>query len=660
MDALKAHSRGIDGAGINLAMVDTGFMTPLHPYYADRGYDIRPVVADPSDPYPGVDYDGHGTATAACALAVAPGVTFTMFKHTLVSGASSTPWGTPAAAFSRAVAANPHIIACSFCSPVFDLALQQAIFHAVIFRGIVVLFACGNGANPSRQSDDHNPHTAAWPGSEPEVISVGGAHIGADDFIQASTYTSSGENSYNPGRHCPDCSGIAGLAYHGMVIALPTQPYSILDQPSGSDDSCYDPGASYDDGSDWGDGWAVTGGSSGATAMVAGVVALIMQAKPELIGHPRAIKEALLASCIVVAQGGSASGEEVASGGHPAGAGLVQAYRAVNATDIWMKKNPDSDIGLVPTVGRRPACPPFGFSGSPDVKVFSAALADPAADFDPTPDDSPVFGRASSVYVRVRNRGIQPTGPVKVRLYYADPGTHLIFPTDWNDGQSGNPAQGSIEVNGIATNLQTFPSVAAGGDAVLPQAFVWRPPDPTTATRTPTLPDGRVTGHFCLLVRLDSTDDPSLPGSPWVSIVDDNNIGMLNQLVYSAWPGHIIRFSFFAGGGTKQEGTTENQLLFSLGKLPRTSKVALQMDSTRTNGVRLANAKRVKDGIQLKVGENAAGFMNLTLESGVKLLVKVAIQMPADVVPGDYPVDVIQSSQGRLLGGLTLVARVQK
>jgi hypothetical protein len=78
MDALKTQERGISGSGINLAMVDSGFMTPLHPYYVGKGYNIQPLVPDPADPNPNVDEVGHGTGISACALAVAPGATYTV------------------------------------------------------------------------------------------------------------------------------------------------------------------------------------------------------------------------------------------------------------------------------------------------------------------------------------------------------------------------------------------------------------------------------------------------------------------------------------------------------------------------------------------------------------------------------------------------------
>jgi hypothetical protein len=633
MDALKAHARGIDGAGIHLAMVDSGFMMPLHPYYVGKGYNIQPLSPDPDDPSPNSDLVGHGTAIASCALAVAPGITFTFFKS---YGSNMVP------SFSRAVAATPHIITCSWGVP-FSAALQLAVNNAVA-SGIVVFFACGNNG------------PVGWPGSEPAVISVGGAFIGNDDSIQAASHASSGTNGINPGRQCPDLCGIAGMAPKGVLIALPTQQGSYLDSSLA--------GGVYpaNDTTAADDGWLVASGTSSAAPMVAATAALVMQANPAAVGNPALVRTTLISSCIDVATGNSSSGQAAGPGPDLAtGAGLVQAYRAVRATDLWIKDNPDSDIGLVPSHNRRPAWPPFAHWASPDIKVFSAPLADPAADFDPTPNENPVFNQDNYVYIRVRNRGTQPTGLVNAQLYYADPATNLVFPADWQDGQSGIPGQGSIQVGGVGTNLQTFPSVAAGGHNVLPQAFIWRPPDPTTATQTQTLTDGRVIGHFCLLVRLDSVDDPIIhAGGGQSSVVNDNNLGMANQQVYSAPPGHMFFFTFFVRGGTEKEGVTTNELLFDLSKLPRRSLVIMQMDRRQTDDARLVNAKRTNDGIRLNVGKKPAGFSKLTLKAGLKTLAKVAVQMPTSAALGDYPADVFQSSKGKALGGVRLVARVRK
>jgi hypothetical protein len=633
MDALKAHSRMITGQGINLAMVDSGFMTPFHPYYIGKGYNIQPVVADPADQNPNDDLIGHGTAMAACALAVAPGVTFTVYKL-------GDNWP---AAFSRAVMNKPHIITNSWEIKQVDTSLQMAVNNAVA-SGIVVLFSCGN------------LQAVAWPGSEPAVISVGGAFVDVDDTIQASSYASSGTNSINPNRQCPDLCGITGQAPLGIFIALPTQPNSGQDQEFS--------GGIFPNGDETkpDDGWIVVSGTSSATPMVAGVAALLMQANPALKGNPSAVRGALSASCLDVKTGTSGNGQPAGPGTDLAtGAGLVQAYRAVNNTDIWIKDNPDSDIGLVPTHNRRPSWPPFAHWVSPDVKVFSTKLANPDAVFESTPNENPVFNQDNFVYVRIRNRGLQGSGMVTAKLYYADPATNLVYPADWNDGQTGIQGKGSLKVGGMGTNQQGFPNVATGAQNVLPQPYVWRPPDPNNATQTQTLPDGRVIGHFCLLVRLESADDPIIfSGGGESSVINDNNISMANQQVYSAPPAHMFHFSFFVRGGTIREGITENDLLFDLSKLPRASRVILQLEGKQSSEARLVNATRTKDGIVLKVGKGTAGLRNLRLKPDLKLLAKVLIQMPARVSPNDYPVDVYQGSSGKPVGGMRLISRVSK
>src|SRR5262249_55138034 len=158
-----------------------------------------PVSSYAGDPNPGDDGYGHGTGISSCALAVAPGVNYSVYKINL-----SGSWGE---AFSRAAMARPHVITNSWGAS-FDAALRLAVNNAVA-DGTVVLFAAGNGG------------PAAWPSGEPAVISVGGAFLADDDSVTASSYASSGTNPNNPGRHCPDLCGLVGLAPQGVYIALP-------------------------------------------------------------------------------------------------------------------------------------------------------------------------------------------------------------------------------------------------------------------------------------------------------------------------------------------------------------------------------------------------------------------------------------------------------
>lgn len=338
MDATAAHEMGVTGAGVTLAMVDSGFMTPFHPYYLARDYDIGPVQTYPGDASPDDDSVGHGTGAAACALAVAPGARLAIYKS--ISDSSVLT-----AAFSRAALAKPDIISNSwgltdaFQNPQESTALRLAINHAVA-SGIVVLFATGNGEGP-----------VSWPASEPAVISVGGAYWSGAGHVSASNFCRSGTNYINKSRECPDVCGIAGMAPQGVYIALPTQPASKIDQLYA--------GKTFPDGDETfgDDGWVVASGTSVATPMVAGVCALLIQHDPSLRGKPERVRDALERSCLDVVCGASACRLPAGPGRDDAtGFGLAQAYKAILAMNARKRprgKRPSAPHRSRPPVERR-------------------------------------------------------------------------------------------------------------------------------------------------------------------------------------------------------------------------------------------------------------------------------------------------------------------
>jgi len=257
-------------------------------------------VLGPGASDPDKDNVSHGTGEAANIFATAPEAELIPVKM-----ASDT-----VGAFNAAVAQNPHVITNSWgydidkapCSLVPYLkALEAAVANAVA-NGIVVCFSAGNGHY-------------GFPGSHPDVISVGGVHVKypftsyAD--LEASSYASSFDSCLYSGRHVPDFCGLVGRNFNNTapLIMLPVQPGSSLDLPN--------TGATND-------GWGVFSGTSAASPQVAGVVALILEKNPAL--KPAEVKSLLINTATDVKTGTSAMGDIAGSGPDDAtGAGLVNA-----------------------------------------------------------------------------------------------------------------------------------------------------------------------------------------------------------------------------------------------------------------------------------------------------------------------------------------------
>jgi serine protease AprX len=495
IDAIQCRNKGYTGAGVKLAMPDQG--TFDHPYYTSRGYNI---TLDETAYDNTADNGSHGTAIAANALAIAPGVEFIGIRN-------GKKMSSGTAAFQKAVEHTPDVISISWGATVDAPELRASISFAIA-DGITICCACGNGGD------------VVFPSSMPEVISIGGAYADENDVLQASTYSSSGIlTGVDNGRQMPDVTGFVGQSPQGIYITLPCHPGSDVDTAFG--------GGVFPNGDETTttDGWLVASGTSSATPQVAGVVCLLIQSDPLLFrGEPAVIKQRLMDTALDVATGNSASGEAAAIGiDNATGYGVVDAYIALNGVDIWIKDNPN-DRGLVPSKGAHWI--------SPDIKVLNVQLANPQNDFDAAIHiDRPVFGSTYYIYIKARNRGIDPANNVAVSFYYADPCTFNNFPADWMDGQSGDPNQGTISVGGLPTNNFLIPTVPIREEQIA-GPFLWNPPLPVSATEVITEADGKKRGHFCLLTRIDCTSDPiTMTNGTQSTVWLDNNIGMKNLWV---------------------------------------------------------------------------------------------------------------------------------
>ncbi|MFI6499023.1 S8 family serine peptidase [Nonomuraea typhae] len=330
--AQRAHQSGVTGAGIKVAMVDSGHYA--HPFFAARGYQVG-VVLGPGADRPDDDEYGHGTAESANLFAIAPDVELTMVKMNRANTVG---------AFNAAVALNPHIISCSWGSSLekgplsaADHALEAAIALAVQ-QGIIVVCSAGNGH-------------FGFPGQHPDVISAGGAYVDQLGDLHASDYASGFASRIYAGRNVPDLAGLVGMRPRAAYIMLPVPPDSAIDREIAG-------GGAHPDGDETApdDGWAAISGTSAAAPQLAGACALIKQVWPQ--ATPREVKEMLVATARDVTTGGS----NPATGGRRArrkadlatGTGLVDVDKAVLKAKLRAMRAPAvTSMGIRTNMGIR-------------------------------------------------------------------------------------------------------------------------------------------------------------------------------------------------------------------------------------------------------------------------------------------------------------------
>jgi subtilisin family serine protease len=316
LDATPIHRAGTIGAGVRVAMIDTGFYHS-HPFFPGHGYSSSVVLA-PGATNRLTDPGSHGTGESANIFSIAPGATFIGVK--LENDADPSAGASILEGFQEALKHQPHVISVSLGydlraedgqTPLSDLpgslkALEAEI-HAAIASGITVVFSAGNGHY-------------SFPGQMPDVLSAGGVYVDADGSMRASDYASAFESLIYSGRSVPDFCGLVGLLPHADYIMLPVPPGQEIDQ----ENSEHDKTGPHD-------GWAVFSGTSAAAPQLAAVCALLLAKNPGL--KPADIKAILRRTAREITQGHanpasdpSGAGEAAADGA--AGAGLVDAFAA--------------------------------------------------------------------------------------------------------------------------------------------------------------------------------------------------------------------------------------------------------------------------------------------------------------------------------------------
>ncbi|MFC5218330.1 S8 family serine peptidase [Streptomyces coerulescens] len=316
LNATPAHEQGHVGAGVRVAMVDTG-QAP-HAYFTAHDYDIDATVAVAPGTSPDEDPVGHGTGESANIFAVAPGARLLPYRGSDRNGNLSAA----VTAFLQAKSTQPQVLTNSWggrvrlpedgpmpeTSRVWALEILDAVE-----QDIVVVFAAGNG------------HFSIEP-QVPGVLSVGGVFSDPQGKLRASDYTSGYASPWFSGVVVPTVSGLVGLAPLAQYLMLPIPPGCSIDV----DESAEGDGTTRDDG------WALFSGSSAAAPQIAGAAALLLQARPGL--KPAEVAQALFKTATDVTTGKNAFGIPARRGPDEAtGAGLVNVSAAL---DFVLTHNP--------------------------------------------------------------------------------------------------------------------------------------------------------------------------------------------------------------------------------------------------------------------------------------------------------------------------------
>ena len=430
-----------EGDGVKVAVFDLGIEF-THPDLTDN---LSPLSYDTkSSSSPSQIYGDHGTLMAGIIGAIkdnnfqiagiAPQSTLMSISGGLsgIRGANGINWAWQNGAD---VINNSWI---SFQFDALDDAIDNALTQGRDGKGTVLLFVSGNYARA----------VVSYPAnSNPNIISVGAM----DSLGFRPSFSSYGDD---------------------LDIVAPGKGIISITQGGG--------------------GTSIRDGTSGATAYVSGIAALILSVNPCLT--VREVNDIIEQTAQKVGEYHYTSHSNRPNGlwNNEVGYGLVDAYAAVlmakkrGLLDLYIKDSPD-DIGEEPNkiTGRK-------IWRSPDIWIRNKA--DGVEEH-----QNPVYKRNNPnyVYVRITNKSCTAsTGKDKVKLYWRKAGTVSRWPESWD----GTTRQNGV-LMGDPIGSINIPALDPGEEAVL--SITWQMPNPRDYSKI-----SPNTWHFCLLARIVSEDDP--------------------------------------------------------------------------------------------------------------------------------------------------------
>lgn len=303
---------------------------------------------------------------------------------------------------------------------------------------------------------------------------------------------------------------------------------------------------------------------------------------------------------------------------------------AAPATDVWMKDNL-ADDGTTPSAGQLWLSPDVWNRHNPD--GLSA-------------HENPEFGQPNYLYATVRNRSAEAARATTVEVWIADASTGLSWPGDFR-------LVGRIGV----------PNLGAGASRLV-GPLRWTPPSPAASS------------HFCLYIRVSSTQDPIAVAE--VSAVstntrDNNNIAWRNlhivDLASSQSQTFVIRnpdavrktfrlefrtpAAFFAAGGEIRISVAPELAQLIENRLNRSGLTSLA-DSVAHRDLPALSAHPATT--PYRISSPVARLDGLTLRPREAHRVTVTFSS-SNSAAAAYDMDVIQASGEDVTGGIRYVVR---
>jgi hypothetical protein len=480
-----------------------------------------------------------------------------------------------------------------------DPQTRASILYASDVRGITVVEAAGN----SRIDLKNVQAEATTAGVDPHIW---GSALAANESL--AVIVGAGE----PGTRAGQARARYAVSNYGLRVSC--QGWGSDVQTTGLNN-----------------GYSNFSGTSSATAMIAGVAALLQCAVKRHRGytlHPEKLRSLLADPLLGLPQtGGTAAAEPI--GPLPDLARLLEA-----AADVYLRDNL-GDTGIEPStdlvfwspdiiVSRQPL-------GAVDAEQNFGAGVWGSGDL----GDAPAAGRDNHVWLRVQNRGLPATNAT-VSLYYSRAAT-FIHPEDWKP----------IAVDHVVGPVES-------GEHRLVGPLLW------AAANVPPR------GHYCLIAVVRSPlDSVDLPGSlASTSEYSDflrahNNICHRNvQVVDESSP---VRFPFLLRGHPSRSRVLEEEHRFRLEvhhALPAGSRIRLSLDGPSRSPVpgRVPGGQGRSEGPIEWSGPRPLVVEDIGIPPGGRLSVLLEVVLAPGAPRGRYQLSSKQYFGRKLLGRVNHVA----